>query len=71
MWDLGVGKKIKRTELHERFGGRGQGGIGPSSRSRTCSCFQKRSLVNPTAISTAGGRMAASTTRAKGRKAIS
>lgn len=29
-WDLAPGDKIVRKLLHERFGGRGQGGIGPS-----------------------------------------
>lgn len=32
-WDLEPGDKIKRTELHERFGGRRQGGIAPSRTS--------------------------------------
>jgi len=32
-WDLSAGDIIKRTELHQRFGGRRQGGIGPSKQS--------------------------------------
>jgi len=32
-WYLQPGDKIKRTDLHERFGGRRQGGIGPSAKS--------------------------------------
>lgn len=31
-WTLKPGDRIKRTELHRRFGGRGQGGIGPSAQ---------------------------------------
>jgi hypothetical protein len=31
-WDLRPGDRIKRTELHRRFGGSGQGGISPSAR---------------------------------------
>lgn len=31
-WDLQPGTEIKRTELHQKFGGRPRGGIGPSSR---------------------------------------
>jgi hypothetical protein len=32
-WSLQPGEQIKRIDLHERFGGRGQGGIGPSAKS--------------------------------------
>ncbi|MEV0592472.1 restriction endonuclease [Nonomuraea cavernae] len=32
-WTLKPGQQIERKTLHERFGGRTQGGIGPSSRS--------------------------------------
>jgi hypothetical protein len=32
-WTLRPGDKIKRTDLHARFGGSGQGGITPSSKS--------------------------------------
>lgn len=32
-WSLRPGDSIKRTELHARFGGGGQGGIAPSARS--------------------------------------
>jgi hypothetical protein len=32
VWNLTPGDRIERKELHERFGGRTQGGIGPSSR---------------------------------------
>lgn len=31
-WDLAPGDIIRRTELHERWGGRRQGGIGPSAQ---------------------------------------
>ena len=31
-WDVQPGDIIKRTVLHTRFGGRGQGGIGPSAK---------------------------------------
>ena len=31
-WHLQLGEVIKRTVLHERYGGRGQGGIGPSAK---------------------------------------
>lgn len=31
-WDLKPGSTIKRTDLHAKFGGREQGGIGPSSK---------------------------------------
>jgi hypothetical protein len=29
-WDINVGDVVKRVDLHERYGGRRQGGIGPS-----------------------------------------
>jgi len=32
-WDLRPGETIERKELHEKYGGRTQGGIGPSKRS--------------------------------------
>jgi hypothetical protein len=32
-WLLRPGDRIQRTELHEQYGGRGQGGIGPSRKS--------------------------------------
>jgi hypothetical protein len=32
-WDIAPGTEIERTEIHRRFGGRTQGGIGPSKRS--------------------------------------
>ena len=31
-WDVQAGDIIKRTALHARFGGGGQGGIGPSAK---------------------------------------
>jgi hypothetical protein len=31
-WDLSSGDTIRRTDLHARFGGRRQGGIGPSAK---------------------------------------
>lgn len=31
-WTLAVGDKIKRTDLHKRFGGSGQSGISPSAK---------------------------------------
>ena len=34
VWDHEPGARIRRTELHKRFGGRGQGGIGPSPAAR-------------------------------------
>ncbi|WP_327291482.1 restriction endonuclease [Streptomyces sp. NBC_01198] len=30
LWTIGLGDVVKRTDLHERYGGRRQGGIGPS-----------------------------------------
>lgn len=38
-WELRVGDKIKRTELHARFGGRRQGGISPSRQSPNVMIF--------------------------------
>jgi hypothetical protein len=38
-WDLKPGDQILRTELHARFGGRRQGGIGPSSVSANVFIF--------------------------------
>lgn len=38
-WDLQPGQSIKRTELHERYGGRRQGGIAPSTRSPNVMIF--------------------------------
>ncbi len=38
-WDLEIGAAIKRTELHRRFGGRRQGGIGPSAQSPSVFIF--------------------------------
>jgi hypothetical protein len=32
VWDLGLGQEIPRKTLHQRFGGRRQGGISPSAR---------------------------------------
>lgn len=32
-WDLAPGETIERKELHEKYGGRTQGGIGPSKKS--------------------------------------
>lgn len=32
-WDIDVGETIKRVDLHLRYGGRRQGGIGPSGKS--------------------------------------
>jgi hypothetical protein len=32
-WNISPGTKIKRVDVHRRFGGSGQGGIGPSARS--------------------------------------
>lgn len=32
-WTLGIGKRIKRTELHRQFGGSRQSGISPSAQS--------------------------------------
>ena len=31
-WALSVGDRIKRTDLHRQFGGRRQGGVGPSAQ---------------------------------------
>ena len=31
-WDLQPGDPVRRVDLHKRYGGRGQGGIGPSGR---------------------------------------
>jgi len=44
-WDLSPGDKIKRTELHARFGGRTQGGIAPSTRSPNVMIFSGPSGV--------------------------
>jgi hypothetical protein len=38
-WDLSPGTRIKRTELHERFGGGGQGGMSPSARTPNLMLF--------------------------------
>lgn len=32
-WDIQVGEKLKRTELHDRYGGNRQRGISPSRKS--------------------------------------
>lgn len=42
-WDLSVGTEIKRTELHQIYGGAGWGGIEPSARSLNILLF-----TNPT-----------------------
>jgi hypothetical protein len=47
VWHLGVGERVKRTELHERFGGRGQGGIGPSSRTPNVFVFSEAASGEP------------------------
>lgn len=44
IWDLVPGERIKRTELHARFGGRGQGGIGPSARTPNVFIFSDRKV---------------------------
>jgi hypothetical protein len=31
-WTLSIGERIRRTDLHDRFGGGRQGGISPSAR---------------------------------------
>ncbi|MFE9257120.1 restriction endonuclease [Streptomyces sp. NPDC006879] len=38
-WDIAVGDVLKRVELHEKYGGRRQGGIGPSRVSNNVFCF--------------------------------
>ncbi|SEF55199.1 hypothetical protein SAMN05444920_10152 [Nonomuraea solani] len=38
-WSLVPGRPIKRTMLHQSFGGSGQGGIGPSARSKNVFVF--------------------------------
>ncbi len=38
-WDLKPGDRIKRTELHQKYGGRGQGGISPSAKSKNVMIF--------------------------------
>jgi len=38
-WDLAPGERIKRTELHARFGGRRQGGVSPSNASPNVMVF--------------------------------
>ncbi|MFF2023369.1 restriction endonuclease [Streptomyces sp. NPDC058171] len=38
-WDIDDGEVLKRVELHERYGGRRQGGIGPSRVSANVFCF--------------------------------
>ncbi len=38
-WDLQIGDEIRRTELHKTFGGRNQGGVGPSAQSRNVLIF--------------------------------
>jgi hypothetical protein len=40
-WDIERGEVIKRTLLHERYGGSGQGGIGPSRRSPNVFVFSE------------------------------
>lgn len=42
-WHLKPGDKIKRTELHELYGGRRQGGISPSSQSPNIMIFTSAS----------------------------
>jgi hypothetical protein len=38
-WDIGPGESVERKDLHERYGGRTQGGIGPSRRSANVFIF--------------------------------
>ena len=38
-WNLTPGETIKRTELHELYGGSGQGGISPSTQSPNVMAF--------------------------------
>ncbi|WP_117211869.1 hypothetical protein [Allorhizocola rhizosphaerae] len=39
MWDLTPGQRIRRVELHARYGGSGQGGISPSATTPNVLCF--------------------------------
>ncbi|MFD7940741.1 restriction endonuclease [Streptomyces sp. NPDC059755] len=39
VWDIAVGEIVKRVDVHERYGGRRQGGIGPSRVSRNVLLF--------------------------------
>lgn len=65
VWALKPGDEVERKELQQRYGGRTQGGIGPSRARGTSSSFPIPSLVSPTDTSTAGERTGASTTPAK------
>jgi hypothetical protein len=38
-WTLSIGERIKRTDLHRRFGGRRQGGISPSAQTANVFVF--------------------------------
>lgn len=46
-WDLKPGATIKRTELHARFGGRAQGGIGPSGQTPNVLIFSDAKAGEP------------------------
>jgi hypothetical protein len=39
VWDIAVGDIVKRVDVHERYGGRRQGGIGPSRVTRNVLLF--------------------------------
>jgi hypothetical protein len=70
MWPLKPGDRIVRTELHERFGGRGQGGIGASRKSPNVFLFTDPSEASSTGTSTVGFPTGDSSTRAKASVAI-
>src|SRR5690606_41841534 len=43
-WSLSPGDRIRRTELHARYGGRRQGGIGPSAKTPNVFIFTDRDV---------------------------
>jgi len=46
-WDLTPGQTIQRTTLHEKFGGRSQGGIGPSRQTPNIMIFSDPDAGEP------------------------
>lgn len=46
-WDLDPGESIQRTALHKKFGGRGQGGIGPSGQTPNVLVFSDPKAGEP------------------------
>jgi hypothetical protein len=69
--DLRPGDTIRRVELHRRYGGGGQGGISPSTKTPNVFIFSDPARGEQHGYIDACEQTASSTTRAKGNVAIS